>query len=258
MIELKTPGELDAMAAAGRVVARTLAALRDHARHGMRLRELNELAAGLIREAGAKPTFLGYHPRFAPTPYPAVICASRNDAVVHGIPGRERLGLGDLLSIDLAVHLDGWCADSAISFVVGGNGDAAKVDLALIDATERALQAGIDAARPGRRLGDVGAAISAVARGAGFGMLAGHGGHGIGRAMHEAPHVPNEGCPGHGLLLRPGLTFAIEPMLIAGGVDDYRHDPDGWTLRTADGSRAAHAEHTIGIAEDGPRVLTAP
>ncbi|MFC5993667.1 type I methionyl aminopeptidase [Pseudonocardia hispaniensis] len=257
MIELKTSGEMDAIAAAGVVVARTLAALRGHARPDRRLSELDELAAGLVRDAGAKPTFLGYHPRFAPTPYPAVICASRNDVVVHGIPGRERLRAGDLLSIDLAVHVDGWCADSAISFVVGGDDHAAADDLALIDATERALQAGIDAACPGKRLGDIGAAVAAIARGAGFGMVADHGGHGVGRSMHEAPHVPNEGRPGYGLRLRPGLVFAIEPMLTASGLDEYRYDPDGWTLRTADGSRAAHVEHTIGITEDGPRILTA-
>ncbi|NMH98823.1 type I methionyl aminopeptidase [Pseudonocardia acidicola] len=254
MIELKTAGEVDAIAAAGAVVARVLGALREHARAGMQVQELDDVAAGLIAAAGAKPTFLDYHPRFAPTPYPAVICASVNDAVVHGIPGPQVLADGDLVSIDLAVHLDGWCADAAVSFVVG---QADPADLALIDATGRALHAGIAAAGPGRRLGDVGHAISSVGRGAGYGMLADHGGHGVGRSMHEMPHVPNEGRPGCGLTLRPGLVLAIEPMLIAGGGDDYRRDADGWTLRTADGSRAAHVEHTIAVTEDGPRILTA-
>ena len=254
MIELKTPGEMDAIAAAGAIVAQVLDALRGHAAPGIRPRELDAVAATLIAEAGARPTFLNYLPRSAATPYPAVTCISVNDAVVHGIPGRTKLADGDLVSIDLAVHLDGWCADSAVSFVVGA---AAPADLALIDATERALQAGIDAATVGNRLGDIGHAIAGVARGAGFGMMADHGGHGVGRAMHEEPHVPNEGKPNRGLALRPGLVLALEPMLIAGGHDRYRHDRDGWTLRSADGSRAAHAEHTVGITADGPRVLTA-
>lgn len=253
MIELKTPAEMDAIAAAGAVVAQVLEAVRSHAAPGVRPRELDRMAAGLIAEAGARPTFLNYLPRFASTPYPAVTCISVNDAVVHGIPGRAKLVDGDLVSVDLAVHLDGWCADSAISFVVGA---ADPADLALIDAAERALAAGIDAALAGNRLGDVGHAIAGVARGAGFGMLADHGGHGVGREMHESPHVANDGDPGRGLTLRPGLVLAMEPMLIAGGGDEYLHDRDGWTLRTADGSKAAHTEHTVGITEDGPRVLT--
>jgi methionyl aminopeptidase len=253
VIELKTPGEMDAIAAAGAVVAEVLEAVRGHAAAGVRVRDLDDVAAGLIAAAGARPTFLNYRPNFAPTPYPAVTCISVNDAVVHGIPGPQRLADGDLVSVDLAVHLEGWCADSAVSFVVGA---ADPADVALINAAERALRAGIDAAVPGNHLGDVGHAISAVARGAGYGMLADHGGHGVGRAMHEAPHVPNEGKRGRGLTLHPGLVLAMEPMLIAGGRDDYRHDADGWTLRTADGSRAAHVEHTVGITPDGPRVLT--
>ncbi|HEU0086414.1 MAG TPA: type I methionyl aminopeptidase [Pseudonocardiaceae bacterium] len=253
MIELKTSGELDAMRAAGRVVARALAAIRAHADVGVRLLELDTLAAEVITAAGARPSFLNYRPSFAPSPYPAVICASVNDVIVHGIPGPQRLADGDLVSIDCGAHLDGWCGDAAISFIVG---DADPADLALIETTEQALHAGIAAARAGRRLGDVSAAIGAIARAAGYGLLSRHGGHGVGRAMHEAPHVPNEGRPGRGLLLRPGLVIALEPMLIAGGTDTYRTDPDGWTVRTADGSRAAHAEHTVAVTEDGPRILT--
>lgn len=255
MIELKSRNELDAMRESGRVVAAALTAVRNAAAVGVSLRQLDAVAAQVIADAGATPAFLDYHPRFAPTPYPAVICASVNDAVVHGIPTDYRLADGDLVSIDCGAFLDGWCGDAAISFVVG---TADPADRALIDTTERALDAGIAAARPGNRLGDVGHAVGAVARPAGYGLLARHGGHGIGRAMHEPPHVPNEGTPGHGLQLVPGLVLAIEPMLIAGGGDDYRVAPDGWTLCTADGSRAAHAEHSVAITEDGPVVLTAP
>jgi methionyl aminopeptidase len=254
VIELKSRGELDAIEAAGAVVGSVLTALSKHAAVGTSPHELNEIAVDLIAEAGAQPTFLGYHPGFAPRPYPAVICASVNDAVVHAIPGRQPLRDGDLLSIDLAVHLDGWCADAAFSTVVGQAQDG---DVDLIDTTERALQAGIAAAVPGARLGHIAHAIGTVGRAGGYGLLAHHGGHGLGRSMHEAPFVPNEGRPRRGLRLVPGLVLALEPMLLAGGRDDYRLAADGWTLRTADGSRAAHAEHTIAITDAGPRILTA-
>ncbi|TQM15878.1 type I methionyl aminopeptidase [Pseudonocardia kunmingensis] len=254
MIELKSAAEVDACAAAGKIVADVLTAVRGHAAPGVPTAELDALAADLIADAGARPSFLGYHPSWAPVPYPGVIITSVNDAVVHGIPGRRRLRAGDLLSVDLAVHLDGWCADAAFSTLVGGG---APHDAALIETTERALAAGVAAAVAGARMGDVAHAIGRVARGAGYGLLAHHGGHGVGRSMHEAPSVPNEGRPGRGLPLRPGLVLALEPMLLAGGADAYRHDGDGWTIRSADGSRAAHAEHTIAITEDAPRVLTA-
>ncbi|WP_345411516.1 type I methionyl aminopeptidase [Pseudonocardia xishanensis] len=264
MIELKTPGEIDAIDAAGSVVARILTAVRERAAPGVRPTELDALAADLIAEAGAVSSFRGYHPRWAPGPYPGVLCVSVNDAVVHGIPARTKLKQGDLLSVDFAVHLDGWCADAAFSMLVSGGSEASmngsarstSADEKLIRTTEAALQAGIDAAQPGVRMGDVGHAIAQVARGAGYGMLADHGGHGVGRSMHEEPHVPNESKPRRGLRLQPGLVIAIEPMLHAGGRDSYRHDRDGWTIRTADGSRAAHAEHTIAITEQGPRILT--
>jgi methionyl aminopeptidase len=255
VIELKTPGEIDAIAAAGHLVAGVLATLRDKAAPGISPHDLDLIARDMIADAGARSSFVGYHPAWSPTPYPAVICSSVNDAVVHGIPDRTPLRPGDLFSIDFAVHLDGWCADAAVSFVVGDAPDPG--DVALVDATERALEAGIAAARPNARLGDIGHAIAAVARRGRYGMLADHGGHGVGRSMHEAPFVPNRGRRGKGLPLRPGLVIAIEPMLQRGGRDDYRHDADGWTLRTADGSRAAHVEHTIAVTADGPRILTA-
>ena len=254
MIELKTLGEIDAVAAAGHVVADVLATLRAKAAPDVRPHDLDLIARDMIADAGAVSSFVGYHPVWSPTPYPAVICSSVNDAVVHGIPDRTPLEPGDLLSLDFAVHLDGWCADAAVSLVVGQSPDPR--DLALIEATERALHAGIAAARPGARLGDVGHAVAAVARRARYGMLADHGGHGVGRSMHEAPSVPNHGRRRKGLVLQPGLVIAIEPMLQRGGHDDYYHDVDGWTLRTADGSRAAHTEHTIAVTDDGPRILT--
>ncbi|HEY3754063.1 MAG TPA: type I methionyl aminopeptidase [Pseudonocardiaceae bacterium] len=255
MIELKSPKEVTALRAAGRVVARALAEVRAATVVGVSLRELDVVAAGVIADAGAVPSFLDYLPHFAATPYPAVICASVNDAIVHGIPTDYRLRDGDLVSIDCGAHLDGWCGDSAISFTVGTPVDG---DADLIAATERALAAGIAACVPGNRIGDIGNAVGPIARAAGYGILAGHGGHGVGRAMHEQPHVPNEGAPGQGIGLRPGMVIAIEPMFIIGGRDEYRTDADGWTLRSVDGTRAAHVEHTIAVTEDGPVVLTAP
>jgi methionyl aminopeptidase len=255
VVELKNPAQIASLREAGRVVAHALIAVKDAAVIGVSLEELDEVAAMVIKDAGAKPAFLNYHPSWAPTPFPGVICASVNDEVVHGIPDRTRLVDGDLLSIDCGAFVDGWCGDAAITFTIGAPD---TVDLALIDATAAALQRGIGAAISGARMGDVAFAIGIPAREAGYGLLAGHGGHGVGRAMHEEPFVPNEGRPGHGFRLRPGLVFAIEPMLILGGGDDYVTDADGWTLRSASGSKAAHVEHTIAVTEDGPIVLTAP
>ncbi|MDT3395708.1 type I methionyl aminopeptidase [Streptomyces sp. B1866] len=185
----------------------------------------------------------------------AVICTSVNDALVHGVPTGYRLRDGDLLSVDCGAELDGWTGDAAVSFTVG---TPRPEDLDLIDATRRALEAGIAAATAGRHTGDIGHAVGAVAAAARCGMPRDFGGHGIGRRMHEDPHVPNRGRPGRGYPLRPGLALAIEPMLMAGGRDEYRVGADGWTLLTADGSRAAHIEHTVAVTEDGPRVLTLP
>jgi len=253
VVELKTSAEIDAMAAAGAVVAEALTAVVEHASPGRSTAELDRVAADVLACHGATSPFLNYHPDWAPSPFPAVLCTSVNDAVVHGVPNGEVLSDGDLVSVDFGATLRGWCGDAARSFIVG---TPRPQDAALIAATDAALAAGIAAVRPGNTLGDVGHAIGKVARGAGYGMLADHGGHGIGRTMHEAPHVPNEGRPGKGMTLRPGLVIAIEPMLIADGTDDYVHDSDGWTLRTATGARAAHSEHTVAITRDGARILT--
>ncbi|WP_343997388.1 type I methionyl aminopeptidase [Streptomyces thermocarboxydovorans] len=254
MVELKTDSSIDAMHEAGQVVANALTAVREAADVGVSLRELDEVARDVLREAGATSPFLGYRPSFAPTPFPAVICASVNDAIVHGIPTGYRLRDGDLLSVDCGARLNGWTGDSALSFVVG---TPRPEDLRLIETAERALAAGIEAAVVGNRIGDIAHAIGTVCRAAGYGIPDGFGGHGIGRHMHEDPSVPNEGRPGRGMPLRPGMALAIEPMLIAGGTDGYHAAPDGWTLRTNDGTRAAHAEHTIAITDSGPRILTA-
>lgn len=255
MIELKTAGELDAMREAGRVVARALEAIRGHIEPGVELRELDDIARSVLHEAQAAPAFLGYHPGWAPSPFPAVICASVNDVIVHGIPGDGRISDGDVVSIDFGAVVDGWCGDAAIS-VAAGTADAG--DGALMEITRQALYDGIAAARPGARIGDVSHAIGIVGRGAGYGIPADLGGHGVGRAMHEAPFVPNDGKPGRGVPLRPGMVIAIEPMFTAGGQDSYEAAEDGWALHTSDGSRAAHAEHTVAITGDGPVVLTVP
>jgi methionyl aminopeptidase len=253
MVELKTEAEVEAMAAAGAVVAEALRAVAEHARPGQSTTELDKVAAEVLARHGARSPFLNYHPAWAPRPFPAVLCVSVNDAVVHGIPNGEVLADGDLVSIDFGATLRGWCGDSARSFIVG---TPRPEDASLIGATDNALAAGIAAVRPGNTLGDVGHAIASAARGAGYGVLADHGGHGIGRTMHEDPHVPNEGRAGKGMRLRRGLVIAIEPMLIADGTDNYVHDSDGWTLRTASGARAAHSEHTVAVTRDGARILT--
>jgi methionyl aminopeptidase len=253
MVELKTPGEIDAMAAAGAVVARALTATRHAARPGVRLNELDQVAREVLRAARATSPFLGYQPSFAHSPYPGVVCLSVNDAVLHGIPTRDKLRDGDLLSIDCGATLDGWTGDAAISFCVGAT---SPDDARLLERTEVALLAGIDAARAGERIGDISAAIGRVAHDAGYGVPTDFGGHGVGRTMHEGPHIPNDGRPGRGLRLQPGLTIAIEPWFLAGGQDAYCIDDDDWTLRSADGSRGAHFEHTIAITDNGPRILT--
>lgn len=254
MVELKTDTSIDEMYAAGQVVGRALTAVREAADVGVSLLELDEVAHQILRDAGATSPFLGYHPSFAPTPFPAVVCASVNEAIVHGIPTGYRLRDGDLVSIDFGAELGGWVGDSAISFIVGKPRPA---DALLVKTAERALAAGIEAAVVGNRIGDIAHAIGTVCRKAGYGIPDGFGGHGIGRRMHEDPGVPNEGRPGRGMPLRHGMVLAIEPMLIGGGTDGYHAAPDGWTLRTNDGSRAAHAEHTVAITDSGPRILTA-
>jgi methionyl aminopeptidase len=255
MVEFKTPGEIESIRAAGRIVADVLANVRAEAAVGVRLADLDEVARAVLKQAGATSPFLGYQPSFASIPFPAVICASVNDAALHGIPGGYQLAEGDLLSVDCGAVLDGWTGDAATSFTIG---PARSADARLIATTNAALQAGIAAAVPGARIGDISAAIGAAGRAGGYGICTDYGGHGVGRAMHEDPHIPNEGKAGRGLRLTSGLVIAIEPWFLGGGRDGYRIDGDGWTIRSADGSRAAHAEHTIAVTEDGPRILTAP
>jgi methionyl aminopeptidase len=255
MIELKTPAELEAMRAAGLVVAKALAAVTAAVRPGVSTGELDEVAFQVIRDAGAVPSFLGYHD------YPATICASVNHQIVHGIPSRDQvLAEGDLVSVDCGAILDGWHGDSAVTLPVG---TISAVDQALADATRVAMEAGIKAVRPDGRLTDISHAIEesvhATERAAGttYGIVREYGGHGIGRAMHMEPFLPNYGKPGKGPRLRVGMAIAIEPMLTVGSAQTEELD-DGWTVVTADGSRAAHWEHTVAITDDGPWVLTAP
>jgi len=253
VIEHFTPREIEAMRPAGRFVADTLATLRDEVAVGTNLLDIDARATELIAAAGATSCYVDYHPSFGASPFGKVICTSVNDAALHGLPHDYAVRDGDLVSLDFAVAVDGWVADSAVSFVVGR---AREEDLRLIETTERALAAGIAALQPGGRLGDVSAAIGAVCREAGYGVNLQFGGHGVGRTMHGDPHVPNDSRPGRGLKLRPGLVVAIEPWLMA-GTDEIYTDGDGWTLRSRDGSRAAHSEHTVALTDDGPLVLTA-
>lgn len=254
-IELKSPAELEAMRAAGALVARTLAAITALARPGVSTGELDELAEQTIRDGGAVPSFLGYHG------YPASICASVNEQIVHGIPSRAQvLATGDLVSVDCGAILDGWHGDAAVTIPIG---EVSAADLALSVACQEALQAGIAAVLPGGRLSDVSHAVQVASEAAGsrdgveYGIVAEYGGHGIGTSMHMDPFLPNFGDPGQGPRLRPGMALAIEPMLTAGDPETLEL-ADGWTVVTADGGRAVHWEHSVAITEDGPRVLTLP
>ncbi len=253
MIELRTPAEIEEMKAAGAFVASVLGELQAASAVGVNLLRLDSIAAGLIRKAGAVSSYVDYHPSFGAMPFGKVLCTSVNDAALHGLPFDYRLQDGDVLSLDFAASVGGWVADSALTLVVGSPRDE---DLRMIEVTEQALDAAIAAAQPGARMGDVSAAIGAVCRGAGFSINTDFGGHGVGHTMHGDPHVPNDGRPGRGLPLRAGLVFAIEPWLMQ-TTDRIFTDPDGWTLRSLDGSRAAHSEHTIAVTDDGPVVLTA-
>jgi methionyl aminopeptidase len=253
VIELRSPSEIDQMRPAGRFVAEVLTALVEAADVGVNLLELDALAHRMIRERGAESCYIDYHPSFGAMPFGKVLCTSVNDAVLHGLPFDYTLADGDLLSVDFAASVDGWVSDSAVSVVVG---DADPRDLALIDTTERALAAAIVAAQPGNRIGDISAAIAAVARAEGLSINTDFGGHGVGRTMHGDPHVANDGRAGRGYPLRPGLVIAIEPWFLQTS-DQLWTDQDGWTLRSGDGSRGAHSEHTIAITDDGPLVLTA-
>src|SRR6202034_4815564 len=247
--QITTPAQSARMYAAGQVVARTLAALADAVRPGVTTAELDSIAEREIRSAGAVPSFLGYFG------YPASICASVNEQVVHGIPGdRQRLQAGDVISIDCGAVLDGWHGDAAISV---GVGQIAPADQALLDACEASMWAGIAQAVPGRRLGDISHAIERSVRGSGdYGLIREYTGHGIGTEMHMDPAVRNYGPPGQGPRLRTGMALAIEPMITRGGRQVAELE-DGWTVVSVDGSRAAHFEHTVAITAGGPWVLTA-
>ncbi|PPG07905.1 MULTISPECIES: type I methionyl aminopeptidase [unclassified Rathayibacter] len=253
MIELRTPAEIEEMRPAGRFVGEVLKATSAAAAVGVNLLELDRLAHDMIRTAGAESCYIDYHPSFGASPFGKVICTSVNDAVLHGLPFDYRLKDGDLLTLDFAASVNGWVADSAISVVVG---TPREEDLALIDTTTRALEAGIAAAQPGKKIGDISAAIAAVAHAEGLSINTDFGGHGVGRTMHGDPHIPNDGRAGRGYPLRPGLVVAIEPWFLQ-TTDEIYTDKDGWTLRSRDGSRGAHMEHTIAITETGNVVLSA-
>jgi methionyl aminopeptidase len=253
VIELRTPAQIEQMRPAGRFVADVLTALEDAADVGVNLLDLDALAHRMIRERGAESCYLDYHPSFGASPFGKVLCTSVNDAVLHGLPRDYVLRDGDLLSVDFAASVDGWVSDSALSLVVG---TPREEDLRLIEVTDRALTAGIEAARVGNRLGDISFAIGEVARSAGLKINLQFGGHGVGRTMHGDPHIVNDGRPGRGFPLRPGLVIAIEPWFLH-TTDEIYTDADGWTLRSADGSRGAHMEHTVAVTEDGPLILTA-
>ena len=247
MIIRKSPEEIERMARAGEIVAETLAMLGERARPGVTTAELDALADELIRSHGGAPTFKGYRG------YPASICTSPNDMVVHGIPGPYPLAEGDILSVDVGVTLDGFVADSAYTFAIGDIPPEAE---RLLEGCRAALAAGVEQCRPGNRLSDISHAIQVATEEHGFSVVRSLVGHGVGRAMHEEPQIPNYGEPGRGPALAPGMTFAIEPMINAGSPDVVVHD-DQWSISTSDGSLSAHFEHTVAITDDGPRVLTA-
>jgi len=235
------------MARAGELVADTIALLGEHVSPGITTGELDRLAEEFIREHGGVPTSKGYRG------FPAATCISPNAMVVHGIPGAHRVEEGDLISVDVGITLDGLVADSAYTFGVGEIGEDAQ---RLLDVGKLALVAGIDQARAGNRIGDISHAVQQVVEGAGLSVVRSLVGHGVGRSYHEEPQIPNFGEPGRGPQLQAGMTLAIEPMITAGGPDVYLHDDD-WSISTTDGSLAAHFEHTVAVAEEGPpHVLT--
>lgn len=246
-IPRRSANELREMRAAGRVVAEMHAAIRSAARPGVTTAALDRVGRDVLERRGADSNFFGYHG------FPGVICASVNDEVIHGIPGSRVLADGDLLSIDCGAIVNGWHGDAAFTMGIGSISPEAQ---RLIDTADAALAAAIREMRPRRHLGDVGAAVEAVVTAAGYGNPRHYCGHGIGRAMHEDPDVENRGKPGRGHELLAGMVLAIEPMLLAGGSDDVFELDDGWTIATADGSLAAHVEHTVLVGPNGPEILT--
>lgn len=254
MIELKSHDELGKMQVSGAFVAEILEELAGLAAVGVNLLDLEHHVRDRISDRGATSCYWDYSPSFGRGPFRNVICLSVNDAVLHGLPHDYVLRDGDVVSMDLAVSVDGWVADSARTIIIG---EPDPEDARLVRATEEALVAGIEAAQVGHHLGDISAAIWSVASAYGYPVNTEFGGHGLGRTMHEDPHVPNRGRAGRGLRLRPGLTLALEPWF-ARTTDRIVVDSDGWTIRSADGSRTAHSEHTIAVTTSGPVVLTAP
>ncbi|MDG6108688.1 type I methionyl aminopeptidase [Dactylosporangium aurantiacum] len=255
MIEIMNPTQLLRAKDTGALVADILQELKQRSTVGTNLLDIDRWAQAMIVEAGALSCYVDYAPSFGRGPFGHYICTSVNDAVLHGRPHDYSLADGDLLSLDLAVSLGGVVADSAISFVVGEAQPAES--LAMIDATERALRAGIAAAGPGARIGDISHAIGTVLSAAGYPINTEFGGHGVGTTMHQDPHVSNTGRAGRGYTLRPGLLLALEPWIMA-DTAKLVTDADGWTLRSATGCRTAHSEHTIAITDDGAEVLTLP
>ena len=255
MIELLTPQEIDQARPSGQFVANTLQNLRQRTGPGTNLLEINDWAAAMIRAAGARSCYVDYAPSFGRGPFGKVICTSVNDAVLHGLPYDYVLKDGDLLTLDFAASVDGWVTDSAISFVVGES--AAPEDTRMIETTARALVAGIGAAQPGARIGDISHAIGSVLESANFQVNTQFGGHGVGSTMHQDPHIPNTGKAGRGYILRPGLLLAIEPWVMD-GTSTLVTAPDGWTLCSSNGRRTAHSEHTIAVTESGPVIMTQP
>lgn len=247
-LPVKSPAQVRSMRAAGLVVAETLAVLQDAVRPGITPRDLDALASREIHARGARPSFLGYHG------YPATVCTSVNDVVVHGIPDDRPLVDGDVISIDCGAVLDGWHGDAAITVGVGRLAEPVR---ALVQTCEEALAAGIAVMTSAHRLSDIGAEVERTVRAAGpYGILTDFTGHGIGTAMHEPPFVPNHRTRRRGPRLEPGVVLAIEPMITL-GAPDVSVEPDEWTVRTDDGSWAAHVEHTVAVTPDGPWVLTA-
>lgn len=255
MIEILSPAEVARARVTGRVVGDTLRTLRERCTVGTNLLEVDAWARDLITEAGAESCYVDYAPSFGRGPFGHHVCTAVEDAVLHGRPHDRTLADGDLLTLDLAVTKGGVAADAAVSFLVGEQRPPEKVRL--VETTERALAAAVAAVRPGARTGDVSAAVGAVLRGAGYRVSTEFGGHGIGSTMHQDPHVANDGRPGRGYRLRPGLLLALEPWVMA-STDRLVTDPDGWTLRSADGSPTSHSEHTVAVTEDGAEVLTLP
>ncbi len=247
MITIKTADDFAKMAVAGKVVAEVLGAVQEAAVVGVSMRELDAIGERIIRERGCVPSFLGYHG------FPASLCTSPNNVIVHGIPGDYRIGDGDVISIDAGAIYEGWHGDAARTFAVG---DVDASVHKLIASTEEAMWAGIAQAKAGNRLGDIGHAIQTISERDGFGAVREYIGHGIGREMHEAPQVPNYGTPGKGLKLKTGMASCIEPMFNVGSAATSVL-PDGWTVVTADGKLSAHFENTVGLTEDGPVVFTA-